>query len=86
MQGRGLRSLKRSGLRPNPRHAGAKRRDAPRPFGVLRGSSVDPVVTLAKTFLGLATRDVAKVVAHTNCCYINRMPGCPRGRIEVLRA
>ncbi len=42
--------------------------------------------TLAKTLTGLATSIAAKVAAYTYGCYINRMFGCPHGRIRDLWA
>lgn len=42
--------------------------------------------TLAKTLTGLATRIAAKVAAYTYGCYVNRMLGCPQGRIKELWA
>ncbi len=42
--------------------------------------------TLAKRLVGLATRIAAKVAAYTFGCYVNRLLGCPQGRIKELWA
>ena len=42
--------------------------------------------TLAKTLTGLATRIAAKICAYTYAFLVNRMLGCPQGRIRELWA
>ncbi len=42
--------------------------------------------TLAKTFVGLATRIVAKIAAYTYAFMVNRLLGRPQGRIKDLWA
>ena len=43
--------------------------------------------TLAKTLVGLATRIAAKMTAYnTYGFYVNRLLGCPQGRIKDLWA
>lgn len=54
----------------------------PGPLGGTLGMGAAP----AKTLVGFAARIAAKVRAHARGCYVNRMPGRPRGRIEELWA
>jgi hypothetical protein len=42
--------------------------------------------TLATTLVGLASRIAAKICAHANGLYINRLLGRPQGRIKELWA
>lgn len=40
--------------------------------------------TLASTLVGLATRVAAKITAYTYAIYVNRLLGCPQGRIKEV--